>query len=288
MKDDIKTLSLSDFPERLREIPEPPRQLYYRGELPHWNENKFLAVVGARKYSNYGKEACEKLIAGLRGYPITLVSGLALGIDSIAHKAALAAGLTTLAFPGSGLDWNVLYPASHLQLAKQIVKAGGALFSEFEPGFKATPYAFPQRNRIMAGVSHAVLVIEAEKKSGTMITSRLATEYNRDVFAVPGSVFSMNSEGPNFLLRQGATPITNSAEILDALGFAAKETAVSERDYASCSPIERILLELLKEPLPRDELIRQSSLSTSEANTTLSVLEIKGLIKETSGEIRLA
>ncbi|OHA17754.1 MAG: DNA protecting protein DprA [Candidatus Taylorbacteria bacterium RIFCSPHIGHO2_01_FULL_46_22b] len=283
----IEKLLEKSFPPLLSEIPDPPKQLYYRGTLPDWEQHKFLCVVGSRKYSNYGREVCEQLIAGLSGFPIIIVSGLALGIDSIAHKAAIASGLKTIAVPGSGLDWNVLYPASHAHLAKQIIEKGGALMSEFEPKFRATPYSFPQRNRIMAGMSHAVLVIEAEQKSGTLITSRLATEYNREVLAVPGSIFSTGSSGPHMLIRLGATPVTNSRDILTALGFETlSDQLQTTRDYSDCSSTEKSLLALLSQPLSRDELIRQSKLSTSEANTTLSILEIKGLVKEVLGEIR--
>ncbi len=245
--------------------------------------------MGARKYSEYGRQAVEKLIAGLRGYPIVIVSGLALGIDSIAHRAALDAGLVTLAVPGSGLDPKVLYPASHATLAEKIVAKGGALLSEFEPSFKATPYSFPQRNRIMAGLSDAVLVVEAELKSGTLITSKYATEYNRDVFTIPGSIFSGNSAGPHMLLRLGATPITSSAELLDALGFELKtaNSQLKTSSYSDCSPEELRILNILKTPTPRDELIQKLGLPTHEANVQLSVMEIKGLIKESMGEIHL-
>lgn len=288
MKDEIKTIPGKNFPPLLAEINDPPKKLYYRGTLPDWNACKFLCVVGSRHYSSYGREVCEQLIAGLAGFPVVIVSGLALGIDSIAHKAALSAGLKTLVVPGSGLDWKVLYPSSHRRLAEEIVAAGGALLSEFEPDFRATAWSFPQRNRVMAGLSHATLVVEAREKSGTLITSRLATEYNRDVLAVPGSIFSLGSAGPHMLLRLGATPVTSPKDILAALDFKTEEGAAAARDYSDCSETERALLELLAEPLPRDELIRQSGLSASEANTALSVLEIRGFIKETLGEIRLA
>lgn len=281
----ILELEQRQFPPLLREIPDAPKKLYCRGPLPEWNSSKFLCVVGSRKYTSYGKEACEMLISGLAGYPIVIVSGLALGIDSIAHKAALRAHLKTIAVPGSGLSDGVLYPSSHRPLAQQIIERGGCLLSEFAPDFKATPYSFPQRNRIMAGLSHAVLVIEAETKSGTLITSRLATEYNRDVLTVPGSIFSSNSSGPNLLLRLGATPVTSSTELLEALGFS-DTAATLERDYSECSEDEKKMLELLAAPLSRDELIRASGFSVSDANTILSVLEIKGLIKESLGEIR--
>src|SRR3989338_6399828 len=146
----IRKLGKEDFPKRLLQITDPPEQLYVRGELPP-EDSKCLCVVGARKYSEYGKQAIEKLIAGLRGYSIVIVSGLALGIDSIAHRAALDAGLITIAVPGSGLDSKVLYPASHKQLAEKIVASGGCLLSEFETMFRPTAYSLPQRNRIMAG-----------------------------------------------------------------------------------------------------------------------------------------
>ena len=185
----IQKLHPEDFPLLLKEITDPPEKLYLLGTLPP-KDHKWLAVVGSRKYSNYGKEAAETLIAGLQGYPVVIVSGLALGIDAIAHRAALSAKLPTVAVPGSGLAPSVLYPSTNRNLAGDILKAGGALLSEFEPDFQATAWSFPQRNRVIAGLSDATLVVEAEQKSGALITSKFATEYNRDVFTVPGSIFS--------------------------------------------------------------------------------------------------
>jgi len=285
ISEEIKVLEKADLPLPLTEIPDPPKKLYLKGTLPDPKANIFLCVVGARKYTSYGKEICETLIAGLRGYPVAVVSGLAFGIDGIAHRAALAAGLKTVAFPGSGLKDEVLYPASHRQLAREITENGGALLSEFEPNFRATPWAFPQRNRLMAGISRAVLVVEAEKKSGTLITARLAAEYNRDVLTVPGSVFARNSEGPHLLIRLGATPITSAGELLDALGFESGSEDAGERDYSDCSDEEKKLLELLSGPISRDELIARSGFAVSRANALLSILEIKGLIKESMGEV---
>jgi DNA processing protein len=149
----VRKLSPKEFPTLLKEIPDPPEQLFVRGNLP--TKSKILSVVGARAYSSYGKDVCEMLIDGLRGHDVAIVSGLALGIDSIAHKSALSAGLFTLAVPGSGLNDEVLYPSTHKKLAHDILDAGGGLLSEFEPDFKATPWSFPQRNRIMAGLAHA-------------------------------------------------------------------------------------------------------------------------------------
>jgi DNA processing protein len=283
----LKVLIAEEIPSLLREIPDAPKKLYLEGVLPG-PETKLLCVVGSRKFTPYGKDVCERLIAGLRGHDIAIVSGLALGIDAIAHKAALDAGLKTIAIPGSGLDRDVLYPSTNRNLAEKILESGGALLSEFDPAFRATPWSFPQRNRIMAGISHAVLIIEAETKSGTLITSRLATEYNRDVLAVPGSIFSKNSEGPNMLIRLGATPIRGSADILEALGFSIEETTENlEFKYADCSPEEMLVIHILTEPLPKDELIRRLKMPTSEASALISIMEIKGLIKESLGEIRL-
>ena len=192
MQYEIKKLARKDWPPLLEEINQLPERLFYVGKIPDWSR-KLLCIVGARKNTSYGKEAAETFIEGLRGYPITIVSGLALGIDSIAHRAALKNNLSTIAVPGSGLSLKVLHPQSHTHLAQEITDKDGMLMNEFEPEFKATQWSFPQRNRIMAGMSHATLIIEAEKKSGTLITARLAAEYNRDVLALPGSIFNTTS-----------------------------------------------------------------------------------------------
>lgn len=284
---ELNIIEKENIPEMLKEIPDSPQKLYIKGILPN-PKTKLLCVVGSRKYTNYGEETCKALISGLRGYDIAIVSGLALGIDSIAHKTALEVGLKTIAVPGSGLDESVLYPSTHKNLAIKILENGGAMISEFEPKFHATPYSFPQRNRIMAGLSHAVLVIEAETKSGTLITSKFATEYNRDVLTVPGSIFSKNSEGPNILIRLGATPVRNSEDILEALGFEVnKEPQNLELKYADCSDEEMNVVKILKEPMSKDDLIRAMKIPTSQANTILSIMELKELIKESMGEIRL-
>jgi DNA processing protein len=284
---EIKNLLKKNFPPLLKEIPDPPKEMRIVGELKNNPETKYLAVVGSRKYSQYGKEVCEHLIKGLRGYPIVVVSGLALGIDSIAHRAALDAGLQTIAVPGSGLSEKVLYPSTHLGLAKEIVKNGGALISEFADDFKATPYSFPQRNRIMAGMSHATFVIEAELQSGTLITSKYAIEYNRDVFTVPHSIFSKTSEGPHMLLRLGATPITSSNDIITALGLRPKEELFQTRDYSDCSTDEKEVIEILHEPLSRDQIIRLLGKPVFVTQTILATMEIKGLITEKFGEVHL-
>jgi DNA processing protein len=229
---------------------------------------------------------CEKLIRGLAGYPIVILSGLALGIDTIAHETAIDNNILTMAIPGSGLDEKVIYPSSNKRLAEKILDCGGLLLSEYEPDFHATAWSFPRRNRLMAGLADAVLVIEAEIKSGTLITARLATDYNRDVMTVPGSIFSDTSEGPNLLLKLGATPITSSQDILEAFGLATDNNSKqAELDLSDCSPNEIRVLQCLDIPVDRDELSRRSGLSARDLNQVLTLMELKGLIKENAGEI---
>ena len=284
--DKIKKLEPSKFPKLLSEINDPPDELFLIGEMPP-QDHVFLAVVGSRKFTSYGKQAAEQIIAGLKGFPVVIVSGLAIGIDSIAHSAALDAGLITIAIPGSGLNDDVLYPASNRALAKRIIERGGALLSPFKPDFKATQWSFPARNRIMAGISQAVLIIGAEEKSGTLITARLALDYNRDVYAVPGSIFSATSRGTNSLIAQGAMPVTKSEDILNALGFAVdnKTDGTEGSPPDDMSPEEEAVWNLLGSPLERDGLVRLMDMPISKANGILSFMEIKGLIKETDGKI---
>lgn len=277
---------LESIPRRLLEIPEPPKELYVTGNLPDFDnpELKFLAIVGSRKHTNYGRSACEKIIQGLAGYPIVIISGLALGIDTIAHESALRNGLRTLSVPGSGLDENALYPKSNFGLAKEILKRGGSLLSEFSAQTRAAEWTFPRRNRIMAGLADAVLLIEAEKKSGTLITARLAMDYNRDVLVVPGDIGSPSSIGTNRLLKEGAHPCLGAKEVLEILGF--QEQINVGKSYDNCTPEEIEILELLYEPMPKELLMQKYKGSVTDLNMFLSLLEIKGHIKEIMGEIR--
>lgn len=288
--DEIRELKPQDFPPLLKEIADPPEKLYIRGVLPDVEKYKFLCVVGPRKYSLYGKEVCQKLISKLAGQPIVIVSGLALGTDALAHEAALEAGLVTIAVPGSGLNWNVLHPKTNHNLARRILKQGGAHLCDYEKDFRATIWSFAKRNRIMAGLSHATLVIEAAEKSGTLITARLAMEYNRDVMVVPGPITSHNSFGSNALIKDGATPVMSSKNILDVLGIKPQEI---KDNFQTSSDIqlskeERKVIELLSvEPLAKDELLRNLDLPTNQANILISSMELKGLIKETMGKVSL-
>src|SRR3989344_4720696 len=284
MKDDLATLSPKEFPPLLAEIPGAAKKLYVRGTLPSFDA-AWLAVVGSRACTSHGRQALRHLIEGLRGYPIIIVSGLAYGTDAEAHKAAVEAGLATVAVPVSGLDWDVLYPRANVSLAREIVKQGGALLSEFEPDMKATDYTFPQRNRIMAGLCKATLVVEAKERSGSLITARLTTEYNRELLVVPGSIFSAESRCTHQFLKLGATPVTEPSDILRALGIET-ETRASAISRTDLSDNERRVLLFIASPLPRDELIAALELPVSEANILLSTMEIKDLIIEEFGVVR--
>ncbi|GMU74297.1 MAG: hypothetical protein AMXMBFR44_4940 [Candidatus Campbellbacteria bacterium] len=271
-----------DFPALLREIPDPPQKLFVRGTLPD-DTLVWLCVVGSRKFSSYGASACRKLIQELAGYPVVIVSGLALGIDAVAHQAALNSGLVTVAVPGSGIDDTALYPRAHVGLARKILEEGGALLSECAPQDEATVWSFPKRNRIMAGLCHATLIIEAHEKSGTLITARLALEYNRDVLIVPGPITSPNGTGSNRLLREGGQAVTCGADVLQALHI---ETAHDMPVLpANVSPDERVILEALSSPKTADELSSEIGIPVSHINMLVSMLELKRVISVRLGKI---
>lgn len=280
----IQELPEAEWPPMLREIPQPPRQLNYRGALPP-ADIKLLSVVGSRKYTSYGRQAVEHLIGGLRGYPVGIVSGLALGIDSLAHQAALDNGLYTLAIPGGGLADSSIYPRNHKPLAHKILASGGGMLSEYEPGFRAAPWSFPERNRLVAGIAHATLVVEAGEKSGSLITARLAADYSRELLVVPGSIFSPNSKGTHQFLKLGAAAAAEPADILDALGLAARSIGLPAFS-AALSAEERAIINLLAEPAERDRLIRESGLSAAAAGIVLMRMEMNGLIAEQDGVYR--
>lgn len=285
MNFNLKILAGKDIPFSLQQIPQPPKKLYLAGELPP-EETIYLAVVGSRKATSYGKDTVKKLISGLKGYPIAIVSGLAIGIDALSHEAAIGASLKVVGFPGSGISDTALSYNPNTKLIHKIIETGGCLISEFEPEFKATSYAFPMRNRLVAGISKAALIVEAQEKSGTLITARMALDYNKEVLAVPGPLNSEFSKGTNKLIRQGATVITCSEDILEALGFKVRDENKQASLFDDALPEEKAVLKILTEPMERDDLIRKMKLETAEANALLSVMEIKGLIKEELGEIR--
>ena len=213
---EIRELSHSEYPAQLLQIPDVPETLWTRGSWPDTNA-KLLAVVGSRAQTPYGIASCEYLIKGLAGHNISIVSGLALGTDACAHRAALNTGLHTIAVPGSGLHDSVLYPRTNVSLAHDILCAGGLLLSENPPLHKPYLKEFPSRNRLMAGLVQAVLVIEAGEKSGTLITCRMAADYNRELLMVPHRIKDPGGYGAHLFLRLGATPITEPEHILEAL-----------------------------------------------------------------------
>lgn len=271
----IKDVQAGEFPPLLREIPQPPKSLNYRGALPS-SDLKLLSIVGSRKYTTYGKQVIDELLAGLRGTHVGIVSGLALGIDSLAHEAALKNNLYTLAIPGGGLDDSVIYPARHRGLAHRILESGGGLLSEFEPTFKATTWSFPQRNRLVAGISHATLLIEAAEKSGTLITARMATDYNRELCVVPGSIFSKQHAGIHQFLKLGATPITTSDDLREVLQIT--KDATPKAAPIELSAAEQSVIALLDTPTHRDELARISNLDITSLNQLLMSMELQGYI----------
>ena len=233
--------------------------------------------------TRYGQEACEKLIIGLAGYPISIVSGLALGVDTCAHKAALAAGLHTLAFPGSGLDDSILYPRSNRVFAKEILSKGGGMLSEYEPQTPSHVRYFPERNRLMVGIANAVLVIEAGQKSGTLITARLASEYNRDLLCIPHRIGDPHAFGPHLFIRLGAALVTEPLHILEALSIPPRESAACGIAPNDLEDAELTVWNMLAEPLTRDEILRASSANAGETLTALVALELRGLAKEEFG-----
>lgn len=289
----IKELMQEEYPFLLKQIRRLPEKMSMAGVLPP-NDCKYLCVIGARKNSNYGNETCRKLISGLAGYPIVIVSGLAIGIDSIAHDVAIKTGLKTIAFPGSGLSAEALYPSSRRTLAMEIINSGGTLISPFRDDQLGANWTFPTRNRLMAGASHATLIIEAKKKSGTLITADYATEFGRDVLAVPGSIFCDLSYGPHMLIRRGATPVTSSEDILEALGFKVARGDEAQNplpNFAemSLSPEEKNIIDYLRlEPLPPSELVEKLSVSPAKLSTVISGLELRGIVSEQDGIFKLS
>lgn len=283
--------SFKDHPllARLLELHDIPDKIYVAGTLPDVVLDEFgratpriLSVVGSRKHSTYGRIAAERLLASLQGQPVVIVSGLAFGIDAIAHEAALKHSLTTIALPGSGLDARVLYPNIHLSLAERIVEAGGALISEFAPDMQAAQWTFPARNRLMAALSDAILVVEAAEKSGTLITARQGLELGRDIGAVPGEILSETSHGANALIHEGAYLIGNEENLYSLLHLAKKETGAIY-DYTD---EEKTILAILNEPMEKDLLLIKSNMSPEQFMTVLSSLEMKGCIQDTFGEVR--
>jgi len=278
----IIVLTLDDprYPELLKQIYNPPPLLYLRGNFT--GEYPFsLAIVGSRKCTNYGKQIAETIVADLAVQGITIVSGLALGLDALVHEATVKANGTALAVLGSGVDQ--VFPQTNYQLAEHVMQQG-ALMSEFSVGTPPQPSNFPMRNRIISGLSLGTLVIEAGESSGALITANFALEQNREVFAIPGSIFSKPSKGTNTLIQKGAKLVTCADDILDELNLEITRAQVEARQVIPDSPAEAQVLSLIeRDPLHIDQIVRLSKKPTAEISSLLTMMEIKGKIKNLGG-----
>lgn len=273
------TQKSTDFPSILREIPFPPKTLNVWGKIP--KTEHYLSVVGTRRCSAYGEEILRKIIAGLAPYNFTIISGLAMGIDSIAHKSALENNIPTIAVLGCGLNYDVFFPKQNWRLAEEIVKSGSAIISEYENDKKAEFWTFPQRNRIISGLSKATLVVEAPEKSGALITSRFALDQNREVMAIPGTVFSQNSKGTNKLIKQGAHLIESAEDILEIYGINFEKTNNEKIDL---SPREQKIFNAITEPLDIDSIIRACKMPSDEVQAIVGLMELRGIIKKVGND----
>jgi len=281
-EDEIRILTWEDksYPERLRHIGQSPFVLYLKGNLLDediWS----VGVVGTRRYSSYGRQITETITGVLASSGITIISGLARGIDGIAHRQALDAGGRTLAVLGSGLDY--IYPPEHRELAERICRQG-ALISDYPPGTPPDGCNFPPRNRIISGLSRVVLVIEAGLKSGALITANYGAEQGKDVFAVPGKITSPTSKGTNLLIKQGAHPLLEAQDVLDLLNMELVEKQQVIRKTLPANPREAVLYKAVgDEPLHVDELSARTKLPIEEVTATLALMELKGMVRKTFG-----
>jgi DNA processing protein len=284
MLKEIREISITNknYPKLLKKIKEPPKILYYLGEIKAV-ENCF-AIVGTRRCTDYGKEIAYRIACDLAEANLTIVSGFAPGIDTAAHKAAIEKGKRTIAVLGTGLDEKSIYPKSNLKLIDKILECGGCLISEFPPGTPGAKYTFPQRNRIISGLSLGVLVVEARMQSGALITANYAKEQGRKIFAIPGSIFSQTSKGCHSLIKNGAKLVENAEDILEELGI--RKLEVERREIKGKTPEENLILEVLKEgALDIEKIIEKTKLSPSKVASIISILEIEGKIKNLGGNI---
>ena len=271
------------FPPLLRQIPYPPIILYGRGNKTALAPSPTIAVVGTRRPTPYGLEAAETIVNRLADAGIIIVSGLASGIDAKAHSAALSTKGVTIAVLGCGVDHATVFPPENRGLAERIISSGGAVISEYSPGTPAVKEHFPARNRIISGLSAGTLVVEARERSGALITARFALEQNREVFALPGSIFSPTSAGTNKLIQDGAKAVTKAADILEELGID-YEAAARESATQSLDEKEKTLLDLLAEPSGIDTLKARTDFAAPAILATLSMLELKKLVRNLGGD----
>lgn len=279
---DIYTIDQSSpqYPAELLTIEKPPKILYVRGTLPPFPG---IAFVGSRKCTTYGRNVISSLLTPLAVHGFTLVSGLALGIDGFAHECALDIGMPTVAILGTGINDENIYPREHFSIAMRILHSGGALISEYPPGTGSRKEHFPQRNRLIAGMSLATVVIEAGIDSGSLITARLALEQGREVLAVPGPIWSPASMGCHQILKLGAQVCERSQDILDALALDRPALAQQTREQLPLTPDEQALYTALEEPTDIDTLCARSGRPSPQVLAGLSLLELKGYIRHEQG-----
>lgn len=263
----------------LGQLSKAPKTIYYRGQLPS-ERQPTVAIVGTRRPTSYGREVALDLASSLAKKGFAIISGLALGIDSIAHRAALEVGGTTLAVLGNSVD--IIYPRSHADLADNIIKSGGAILSEYDPPTEPRGYQFLERNRIVSGLADAVIVVEAAARSGTLSTAAHALEQGREVLVVPGNITSPLSAGCNALLKQGATPITSADDVLEIIApQMLNDQAILP---LGSTPLETAIIELLQSGLrDGDQLQQHLKIEAAEFNQTLTMMEINGLIRALGG-----
>jgi len=267
----------ADYPALLKEIDDPPPVLYMRGELTPSDEWA-VSVVGTRRPTPYGRQVAEEISYQLASSRICIVSGLARGVDAIAHRAALQAGGRTVGVLACGLDTT--YPPEHAKLAREIAESG-ALVSEYPLGVLPRGDYFPRRNRIMSGMSLGVLIVEGDVKSGAMITAKFATEQNREVFAVPGSIFSPQSRGTNDLIQDGAKLVRSVDDVLEELNLTMAPQQIEMKELIPATDTEAGLLRhISKEPVHIDEVCRESGLPASTVSSILAMMELKGLVRQ--------
>jgi DNA processing protein len=269
-----------DYPKRLQEIDQPPPVLYRRGELIP-DDEWAVAVVGTRRVTAYGRQVAEDVSGALARHGITVISGLARGVDSISHQAALNAGGRTIAVLGSGLDR--IYPPENRQLAESIIP-NGALLSDYPPGTPPEASNFPPRNRIISGLSLAVIIVEAGKTSGALITASFAADQGREVFAVPGNITAPGSKGTNRLIQDGAQPLLNTEQLLENLELTMVAQHRTARVVIPSDTTEAQLYETLsREPLHIDEIQSRTDLPIEKVTATLALMELKGMVRQVGG-----
>jgi len=281
----IVPLTHPSYPPLLKEIFDPPACLYVRGDIGSQEHEIWFAVVGTRQVSAYGEQVTSMLVRPLAEAGLTIVSGLAYGVDARAHETTLDARGRTVAVVGCGLDRASVYPSHHRYLADKIASEGGAVVSEFAPGTPPLKHHFPFRNRIIAGCARATLVIEAPEGSGAMTTATHALEFNRDVFAVPGNITSLNAWGPNELLKKGAVPVTTADDIFAALNLSDVKAALDTRKNLPNTDEELKIFNALSadEPQHIDAIAKSATLPAPLTSSTLSIMELKGMVKNVGG-----